>query len=168
MHSMIRTGLWYLVTVNFPSYMHIINNYYISFSSVWIMSSAENPIVFFDITIGGSPKGRIEMELRADIVPRTSENFRALCTGEKGAGRSGKLLHFKGSSFHRVIPGFMCQGGDFTVRAFAVKSTFYSNPIQFFRTSNGFLLIALCFVSVFTVNTATQWDWRRIHLWSEV
>ncbi|CAJ1949137.1 unnamed protein product [Cylindrotheca closterium] len=76
--------------------------------------SAENPVVFFDITIGGSLKGRIEMELRADVVPRTAENFRCLCTGEKGIGRSGKLLHFKGSAFHRVIPGFMCQGGDFT------------------------------------------------------
>ena len=71
--------------------------------------STENPVVFFDITIGGSPKGRIEMELRADVVPKTAENFRCLCTGEKGLGRSGKLLHFKGSSFHRVIPGFMCQ-----------------------------------------------------------
>ncbi|EED88348.1 predicted protein [Thalassiosira pseudonana CCMP1335] len=74
----------------------------------------ENPVVFFDITIGGSSKGRIEMELRADVVPLTAENFRCLCTGEKGMGRSGKILHFKGSSFHRVIPGFMCQGGDFT------------------------------------------------------
>ena len=71
--------------------------------------SAENPVVFFDITIGGSLKGRIEMELRADVVPKTAENFRCLCTGEKGIGRSGKLLHFKGSAFHRVIPGFMCQ-----------------------------------------------------------
>mmetsp|Transcript_39413 Transcript_39413/g.72710 ORF Transcript_39413/g.72710 Transcript_39413/m.72710 type:complete len:175 (-) Transcript_39413:94-618(-) len=76
--------------------------------------STENPVVFFDITIGGSPKGRIEMELRADVVPQTAENFRCLCTGERGPGRSGKLLHFKGSPFHRVIPGFMCQGGDFT------------------------------------------------------
>jgi len=72
------------------------------------------PRVFFDITIGGAPAGRIVMELRADVVPKTAENFRALCTGEKGVGKAGRPLHFKGSTFHRVIPGFMCQGGDFT------------------------------------------------------
>ena len=65
----------------------------------------DNPVVFFDITIGSKPAGRIEMELRADVVPKTAENFRALCTGEKGKGKMGKPLHFKGSKFHRVIPG---------------------------------------------------------------
>merc|ERR1712137_946069 len=67
-----------------------------------------------DMTIGGDKAGRIEMTLRDDVVPKTAENVRALCTGEKGTGRSGKPLHFKGSTFHRVIPEFMCQGGDFT------------------------------------------------------
>ncbi|ESL06826.1 peptidyl-prolyl cis-trans isomerase A, partial [Trypanosoma rangeli SC58] len=74
----------------------------------------KNPIVFFDITIGSQPAGRVEMELFKDVVPKTAENFRALCTGEKGVGRSGKALCYKGSKFHRVIPQFMCQGGDFT------------------------------------------------------
>jgi cyclophilin family peptidyl-prolyl cis-trans isomerase len=78
------------------------------------MTEATNPRVFFDITIGGTAVGRIVMELRADVAPKTAENFRALCTGEKGMGTSGVPLHFKGSSFHRIIPQFMCQGGDFT------------------------------------------------------
>jgi len=72
------------------------------------------PQVFFDITIGGRPAGRIVMDLYSDIVPKTAENFRALCTGEKGMGKQGKPLHFKGSKFHRIITDFMCQGGDFT------------------------------------------------------
>ena len=75
----------------------------------------QNPIVFFDISVDGNYLGRVEMTLRADIVPKTAENFRSLCTSERGISQySGKYLSYKNTPFHRVIPRFMCQGGDFT------------------------------------------------------
>lgn len=70
---------------------------------------AENPKVAMDVTIGGEPAGTIEAELFADVVPKTAENFRVLCSGEEG-----EEMRYAGSPFHRIIPGFMIQGGDFT------------------------------------------------------
>ncbi|XP_054447996.1 E3 SUMO-protein ligase RanBP2-like isoform X2 [Pteronotus mesoamericanus] len=70
-------------------------------------SKETNPVVFFDVCAEDEPLGRITMELFSNIVPQTAENFRALCTGEKGFG-------FKNSIFHRIIPDFICQGGDIT------------------------------------------------------
>jgi len=70
--------------------------------------------VFLSIKIGGHRQGKIVIKLFHKTVPRTAENFRALCTGERGVGQSGKPLCYKGSVLHRVIKGFMLQGGDFT------------------------------------------------------
>ncbi|GLE10674.1 hypothetical protein PINS_up022891 [Pythium insidiosum] len=74
------------------------------------LTTAQHPTVYMDIAIGGVPAGRVVMRLLNDHVPLAAENFRCLCTGEKGSH-----LHYKGSKFHRVIKDFVVQGGDYTV-----------------------------------------------------
>ena len=70
--------------------------------------------VYFDIEVDGASAGRIVMGMFGNTVPKTTKNFATLADGSAGKGNSGKDLHFKGSKFHRIIPGFMAQGGDFT------------------------------------------------------
>ncbi|KAL0282739.1 UNVERIFIED_CONTAM: Peptidyl-prolyl cis-trans isomerase CYP22 [Sesamum angustifolium] len=92
----------------------------------------KNPIVFFDITIGNIPAGRIKMELFADIAPKTAENFRQFCTGEYRLefSKAGLPVGYKGCQFHRVIKDFMIQAGDFL----KANSGPNSNGCQFFIT----------------------------------
>ncbi|CAK9436073.1 uncharacterized protein LODBEIA_P06310 [Lodderomyces beijingensis] len=79
------------------------------------MTGKTNSLVYFDLSCNGKPKGRVVFKLYDEVVPKTVENFRQLCTGEAGNSKvSGKPLSYKDSIFHRVIKDFMCQGGDFT------------------------------------------------------
>ena len=89
-------------------------------SVLFSMAFASEPLdtvsekVYFDITIDNEPAGRIVFGLFGNTVPKTVKNFATLCDGSAGVGNAGKPLHFQGSDFHRIIPGFMAQGGDFT------------------------------------------------------
>jgi cyclophilin family peptidyl-prolyl cis-trans isomerase len=111
-------------------------------------ASKNNPMVYFDLEIGHRPIGRLVMELFMDVAPRSAENFRALCTGERGISpHSNTLLHYKGSCFHRIISGFMAQGGDFTKGDGTGGESIYGlrfndEPFTYKHTSRGLLSMA--------------------------
>merc|ERR1719463_277894 len=90
----------------------------VALGAVLGLAAAQDPTVtskvFFDVSIGGENAGRITIGLFGDDVPKTAANFLHLCKGDKGMGKQGKALHYKDSTFHRIIPSFMIQGGDFT------------------------------------------------------
>uniref|UniRef100_A0A803L8C9 Peptidyl-prolyl cis-trans isomerase n=1 Tax=Chenopodium quinoa TaxID=63459 RepID=A0A803L8C9_CHEQI len=108
-------------------------------------------MVFLDVTIGNEAAGRIVIELFADVVPKTAENFRALCTGEKGLGTNGLPLHYKGSKFHRVIPCFLCQGGGGDIESIYGK-TFADEKFQIKHAEPGIVSIRLCGSTQYTLS----------------
>ena len=85
---------------------------------------------YFDIEIDGQAAGRITFGLFGDVVPKTTKNFATLCDGSAGIGNAGKPLHYKNSSFHRIIPGFMAQGGDFTSGDGRGGESIYGNKFE--------------------------------------
>jgi peptidylprolyl isomerase len=85
---------------------------------------------YFDIEIDGKAAGRITFGLFGDVVPKTTKNFATLCDGSAGIGNAGKPLHYKNSSFHRIIPGFMAQGGDFTTGDGRGGESIYGNKFE--------------------------------------
>ncbi|KAF8673770.1 hypothetical protein HU200_048524 [Digitaria exilis] len=92
------------------------------------MAPPSNPKVYFKVSVNGVPGRFIVMELFADVAPLATENFRELCTGEKGLGVAGKPLHFLGSTFHSIIPGYMWQGGDIINGDGTGGESIYGNP----------------------------------------
>jgi len=112
-------------------------------------AAALNPVVFFDLTLGGEPLGRVKMELFADVVPKTAENFRQFCTGET-KNTQGRPQGYRGSKFHRVIHSFMIQGGDFlngdgtgSTSIYGTKS-FADENFTLKHDSPGLLSMAVC------------------------
>ena len=92
-----------------------LNEKYVNPPSGFLPPIGTGPKVYMDIDINGELLGKITFQLFADKAPLAAENFRALCTGEKGRSTiSSKMLHYKGCMFHRIVPGFVIQGGDFT------------------------------------------------------
>lgn len=101
------------------------------------MARQTNPLVFFDVEIDGGSVGRIEMELRADVVPLTAENFRCLCTGERGTGAwCKKSLHYKRTKFHRIVTGYCCQGGDFALGTGMGSESIFAGNRGLFQDEN--------------------------------
>lgn len=106
-------------------------------------SSANRPRCFFDISLGGLPVGRIVFELYNDVAPKTAENFRALCTGEKGTGLvTEKPLHYKNVIFHRVVKDFMIQSGDFSAGNGTGGESIYGGTFE----GKYFILVFFCYI----------------------
>ncbi len=104
--------------------------------------------VFLDLQIDSEPIGRLEFELFVKDLPKTCENFRALCTGEKGYSLSEPetRLHYKGSKLHRVIPGFICQGGEITKNGgeSIYSKRFFEDEGFKYKNNYGYLSMANC------------------------